>query len=490
MKKTLSLILVLTLIFANLPATARTFPDLGGHQWARAEIEYLASREIIQGDDAGNFNPARNITRADFVVLLARMQSLTNSTPTPSAFIDVPEYAYFSAEVALAVQAGWLNGFEDGTFRPFESITRQDMFVIIARMLSLETNAPNPTSPFNDAHLIAEYARASIQALYALNLVAGRDGGIAPLDNATRAETAVLIYRINHYLTHGEPPPPPTPAPTPTVPPQATSTLTSCPVNLCSAGRITRLPSNFTQYTFSIVTIPDNETVIKLTAPNGYTFKNTQAGTIGQFANGLQATILEGIPPVNPNQFPSLPTPENLQVIALGENGHTGLQIRNPSEGQWHFSLLSAARLTGTSGSTVGIGLLNPNQTWPSPSPMTICNLCSVRPPDAPSSWTSWGNLTSPNVTFMRGGPATRVPFVHERVEVPYGTPVTRPATIPVVLGSQLSRDPVTGVSYRVHTYTFLGWYEEGSSTPFDFSTPITRDIVLTGRWLQSRTRL
>ncbi|MBR2180351.1 MAG: S-layer homology domain-containing protein, partial [Oscillospiraceae bacterium] len=182
------------------------FTDLNNHLWAEKEINALAADGIIKGTTASTFSPANNITRADFALLLVRAFELESDNT--GNFADVSANDYFAPELAIARNTGIVNGIGDNKYAPRNTITRQDMMVIVYRALSslpLEGKVPSAgeadevLSQYPDFDTVAPYAREAVSALVGAGLVNGKNNLIAPTDYTTRAEVAVLIKRILDY---------------------------------------------------------------------------------------------------------------------------------------------------------------------------------------------------------------------------------------------------------------------------------------------------
>ncbi|MBQ9984691.1 MAG: S-layer homology domain-containing protein, partial [Oscillospiraceae bacterium] len=104
-------------------------------------------------------------------------------------------------ELAIARNTGLVNGIGNNKFAPRNTITRQDMMVIVYRALGkLEMELETGDVDYADFDLVAEYAKDAVSALIASGLVNGKSGKIAPTDYTTRAEVAVLIKRILDYV--------------------------------------------------------------------------------------------------------------------------------------------------------------------------------------------------------------------------------------------------------------------------------------------------
>ena len=179
----------------DVPETSTRFVDLGSHAWAADAINALAEEGIIKGTSENTFSPANNITRADFAILLVRAFGL--SSDNTENFADVEESDYYAKELAIARNTGIVNGIGDNEYAPRNTITRQDMMVIVYRaMQKLGAELEIADVEYVDFRDVADYAKDAVSALVGAGLVNGKNGKIAPTDYTTRAEVAVLIKRI------------------------------------------------------------------------------------------------------------------------------------------------------------------------------------------------------------------------------------------------------------------------------------------------------
>jgi len=185
------------------------FTDLGNHSWAEDAINALAADGIIKGTSASTFAPAKNITRADFAILLVRAFKLKSDNT--ENFADVSASDYFASELAIARNTGIVNGIGDNKFAPRNTITRQDMMVIVHRALQSQSllleekgdrrmAVDEVLSQYPDFDTVAEYAKEAVSALISAGLVNGKSGRIAPTDYTTRAEVAILLKRVLDYI--------------------------------------------------------------------------------------------------------------------------------------------------------------------------------------------------------------------------------------------------------------------------------------------------
>ncbi len=181
----------------------KTFDDIANYAWARKEIEVMASKGIINGISDTVFNPSADITRADFIVLLVRALGL--DAEAGDNFSDIDPDAYYAKQVGIAKKLGITNGVGNNEFRPDEKIVRQDMMVLIDRALKvagkgLAKGTDVDITGFADKDMIASYAKDSLATLVKSGIIKGDGKNINPLGNTTRAEAAVVIYRIYNRI--------------------------------------------------------------------------------------------------------------------------------------------------------------------------------------------------------------------------------------------------------------------------------------------------
>jgi endo-1,4-beta-xylanase len=176
----------------------KTFEDLQSVPWATQAIDAMTARDIIQGTSVNSFSPAASVKRADFIMLLIKALGLQGTGAEEAMFSDVPKSAYYYEALAIAKERGIAVGFGDNAFKPDSMISRQDMMVLTARALAAAGKpvATGEAPDFADANTISDYAAESIAALAKYGIVNGKNGKLAPRDPLTRAEAAVILYRI------------------------------------------------------------------------------------------------------------------------------------------------------------------------------------------------------------------------------------------------------------------------------------------------------
>ncbi|MDP4153185.1 MAG: lamin tail domain-containing protein [Bacillota bacterium] len=170
-----------------------SFYDTTG-KWYENAAKYMAARSIVNGVGDGKFAPNNNISRADITLML--MRAFAGDKTGTGTFDDVDASAYYASAVATAKDLGIATGAY-GNFNPQANVTRQDMFVLLARTLKafglLDEEADTSKVYFNDISSIASYAKDDILLLAANGYINGSDGKINPNGTATRAETAQML---------------------------------------------------------------------------------------------------------------------------------------------------------------------------------------------------------------------------------------------------------------------------------------------------------
>ncbi len=170
------------------------FKDVLNSHWAKTAVEYLAKEGIISGNGDGMFEPEKNVTRAEFVKMIVMAFGEYDKGLSTDEFADVNEGDWFYPYVANAVKRELVTGDEKGNFNPNDNITREDMCVILQRQLGLKTEE-EITAEFTDSDAISEYAKEAVAILKHFGIVNGMDdGSFAPQRFCTRAMAAQIIY--------------------------------------------------------------------------------------------------------------------------------------------------------------------------------------------------------------------------------------------------------------------------------------------------------
>jgi hypothetical protein len=183
------------------PPERTGFVDMGGAEWARESVGYLAEIGAVNGDGEGRFYPDRQVTREEFVKILISAWNLCDESARAD-FEDVPVGEWYYPYIATGVKMGIVNGTSAGAFGVSQNITRQDAAVILHRILTVfMLDFPDADGgAFADAADIDGYALEAVGKMRASGIINGYpDGGFGPKGGCTRAEAAVIIYRAFQY---------------------------------------------------------------------------------------------------------------------------------------------------------------------------------------------------------------------------------------------------------------------------------------------------
>jgi len=179
---------------------AVNFTDLSGDDWAYDAILNLTSKGIVSGDSEGTIRPDGNVTREEVakMMVVARRFAIAQDTAIEAQDADsISEWAkgYFKT----AVEKGIINGYTDGTVRGTGAVNRAEMATIIVRSINASTENFNVSS-FTDITEADWYAKY-VECAKTLGIVNGyQDGSFRGEDLVTRREAFAMIERMVRLL--------------------------------------------------------------------------------------------------------------------------------------------------------------------------------------------------------------------------------------------------------------------------------------------------
>ncbi|WP_248928304.1 S-layer homology domain-containing protein [Paenibacillus hamazuiensis] len=148
--------------------------------------------KYIEGYPDGTFKPDRDISRREIAAILSRILHLAAPASEESGYSDVTESDWGLRFIAAVTKQGIMLGYPDGTFRPDQPITREELASVAARVKGLKSSGKDSFTDTADS-----WARNEIAAVEAANVMNGYpDGSFRPKDNTTRAETVTIMNRI------------------------------------------------------------------------------------------------------------------------------------------------------------------------------------------------------------------------------------------------------------------------------------------------------
>ncbi len=178
----------------DVPTKLPVFADITKH-WAEASIVKAVAAGFVNGYEDGTFKPNAEVTRAEFAVMLSKAFGLQGSG-AESAFTDGAQIGSWAKKgIAQAVEAGIIKGYADGSFRPKAQISRSEMVAMVVRAKKLETSNTAATA-FTDDKRIPSWAQGAVNAAVQLNLISGRGNNkFVPDGTASRVEAVTLLLR-------------------------------------------------------------------------------------------------------------------------------------------------------------------------------------------------------------------------------------------------------------------------------------------------------
>ncbi|MWC26895.1 carbohydrate binding domain-containing protein [Paenibacillus sp. MMS18-CY102] len=174
--------------------------DLQGH-WAADEVHKWAEEGFISGFTDGTFRPNQGVTRAELTKLINALFGFTDQAA--ASFNDIANDAWYKDQVAIAKEAGYISGYPDGSFKPNETVTRQEVAKMAAALFPLPTAADNTLSVYKDQSSISGFAKSAMANMVGGGFLKGfTDGTIRPAQPITRAEAVVLLDRLAGDVEH------------------------------------------------------------------------------------------------------------------------------------------------------------------------------------------------------------------------------------------------------------------------------------------------
>ena len=183
-------------------ASASGFGDMQSFAWADEAVASLKDKGIIAGNEKGEFEPTRNVTRAEFVKMLVMAADIRVDEGAYMSFMDVSEDSWYFPYIKIAFSRNICRGVDNFHFNPHGNITRQDMAVMLQNFLSyLDVGANGEVVEFTDEIQISDYAQDAVETASKAGLINGfEDGSFRPKDNTRRVDAAMVIYKATQML--------------------------------------------------------------------------------------------------------------------------------------------------------------------------------------------------------------------------------------------------------------------------------------------------
>ena len=181
----------------NSGKSAASLTDIDGYGWAKEAIEYLCENGVMTGDGDGSFRPGDTIKREELVKILIAAFNKGKTENASTSFADVMD-EWYKPYVETAYAKGIIKGKSETEFGIGEAITREDASVMIVRTAEAYYKTFNKGQTLGDIpdfDSVAEYAKESVDMLTRAKIISGfEDGTFRPAQSVTRAEAAKMIY--------------------------------------------------------------------------------------------------------------------------------------------------------------------------------------------------------------------------------------------------------------------------------------------------------
>lgn len=164
-------------------------------EWYHEYVDYVCFTGLMNGVGDGKFDPNGSMTRAMAVTVLYRMAGEPEGYE-PATFSDVPAGQWYSDAIAWAQAEEVVNGTSATTFSPDANITREQLATVLWRYYGEQDADIEALDNFADGAKVSDYAKTAMAWAVEYGILNGDGGKLLPTDNATRAQYAAIITRI------------------------------------------------------------------------------------------------------------------------------------------------------------------------------------------------------------------------------------------------------------------------------------------------------
>ncbi len=203
-RKLLALVLALAMVLTMAPtafgeSATKTYVDVEEDDWFYNAVMTLTAAGFMQGVSETHFAPKATVTRAMIVTVLYRVAGQEEVTDE-NTFSDVPAGKWYSEAVEWAAANGIVMGYGNGTFRPMNTATREELASIFFRFVQFsekDNEGREDLSGYADAPKVSDWAEEAMQWAVHNYIVRGRaQDQLAPKGTCMRAELAEMLYRM------------------------------------------------------------------------------------------------------------------------------------------------------------------------------------------------------------------------------------------------------------------------------------------------------
>ena len=178
--------------------------DVDQTQWYHNAVDYVLGNDLMKGTGKTTFSPDATLTRGMVVTVLGRMAGVKTADYAGTSFSDVKAGSWYAPYVQWASKQGLVKGYEDGTFKPEQNVTREEMVTMLFRCWQSEGNTyktdVTALNAYKDSAKVSSWALPAMRWAAANGVVNGvGDSMLEPQGQATRAQFAkiIMVYLEN-----------------------------------------------------------------------------------------------------------------------------------------------------------------------------------------------------------------------------------------------------------------------------------------------------
>lgn len=187
------------------PTDSLPFTDVASNDWFYPAVQYVYENSIMNGTSATTFAPNATVERSQVVQMLYNLEGQPTVTGN-SGFSDIKSGDWYSKAVIWAERTGVVDGYEDNTFRPGKSVSREEfaqMLYNYSKYKRYDLSAAADLTEFPDGSSVSNWANSAVAWANGNGLINGHDDGrLDPSGTAIRAQAASILMGFDRkYVT-------------------------------------------------------------------------------------------------------------------------------------------------------------------------------------------------------------------------------------------------------------------------------------------------
>lgn len=205
---------ILTIIFCLIFSSAAfaqppSFQDVTEQDWFYNDVTILQEKQFVNGITPSEFKPYNNITRAEFVTIIANIsQANLTQYNGDTPFSDVDMDSWYSRQIQWAYENNLIQGISFDKFAPIENITKEEAAVILYRHKQvfggIDSSENKDSKEFSDQSQISSWAKDAVQELQKFNVIQGFNNLFFPQNKLLRCEAASLFSKYINVIPISE----------------------------------------------------------------------------------------------------------------------------------------------------------------------------------------------------------------------------------------------------------------------------------------------